>query len=172
MAARSVAARGWRAWTRSGEHRHAAPGRRHGASHQRSCGARSCRPPPASTSRPALLAVSCRGSRASVFRDITSSWTLHNAGSRQRAAGRFAPVWRVPARSLVAALVGGLLLGPARAPYGCNIGAFFSGIASSSLHGCGSVCLRRQHRRDQAPPVVRPHLISSCVSTPNSRNFA
>jgi uncharacterized protein len=51
-------------------------------------------------------------------------------------AGRFAPAWRVPLRSLVAALVGGLLLGyGARIAYGCNIGAFFSGIASSSLHG-------------------------------------
>jgi uncharacterized protein len=45
-------------------------------------------------------------------------------------------VWRVPARSLAAAIVGGLLLGyGARLAYGCNIGAYFSGIASGSLHG-------------------------------------
>ena len=51
-------------------------------------------------------------------------------------AGRFAPVWRVPLRSAVAAVVGGLLLGyGARLAYGCNIGAYFSGIASGSLHG-------------------------------------
>jgi hypothetical protein len=51
-------------------------------------------------------------------------------------AGRFAPAWRVPARSLAAAIVGGLLLGyGARIAYGCNIGAYFSGIASGSLHG-------------------------------------
>ena len=51
-------------------------------------------------------------------------------------AGRFAPAWRVPARSLVAAVVGGLLLGyGARVAFGCNIGAYFSGIASGSLHG-------------------------------------
>ena len=51
-------------------------------------------------------------------------------------AGRFAPVWRIPARSLVAAVVGGLMLGyGARIAYGCNIGAYFSGIASGSLHG-------------------------------------
>jgi len=52
------------------------------------------------------------------------------------AAGRFAPTWRVPMRSLAAAIVGGLLLGyGARIAYGCNIGAYFSGIASGSLHG-------------------------------------
>lgn len=51
-------------------------------------------------------------------------------------AGRYAPVWRLPMRSLVAALVGGLMLGyGARLAYGCNIGAYFSGILSGSLHG-------------------------------------
>ncbi len=51
-------------------------------------------------------------------------------------AGRYAPVWKVQARSLVAAVVGGLLLGyGARLAYGCNIGAYFSGIVSGSLHG-------------------------------------
>src|SRR4029077_581178 len=51
-------------------------------------------------------------------------------------AGRFAPVWRVSGRSAAAAVVGGLLLGyGARIAYGCNIGAYFSGIASGSVHG-------------------------------------
>lgn len=51
-------------------------------------------------------------------------------------AGRYAPVWRLPLRSLVAAVVGGLMLGyGARLAYGCNIGAYFSGIISGSLHG-------------------------------------
>ncbi len=37
---------------------------------------------------------------------------------------------------LLAAVVAGLLMGyGARLSYGCNIGAFFSGVASSSLHG-------------------------------------
>jgi uncharacterized membrane protein YedE/YeeE len=51
-------------------------------------------------------------------------------------AGRFAPTWRLPPRSLLAALIGGVVMGyGARLAYGCNIGAFFSGIASFSLHG-------------------------------------
>ncbi len=41
-----------------------------------------------------------------------------------------------PARVWVAALLGGLLMGyGARIAFGCNIGAFFSGVASTSLHG-------------------------------------
>ncbi|MFN3613820.1 MAG: YeeE/YedE thiosulfate transporter family protein, partial [Rubrimonas sp.] len=51
-------------------------------------------------------------------------------------AGRFAPGWRVGARPLAAAVVGGLMLGyGARMAFGCNISAFFSGVASGSLHG-------------------------------------
>ena len=51
-------------------------------------------------------------------------------------AGRFAPGWRVPLGSLAAAVIGGLLLGyGARLASGCNIGAYFSGVASTSLHG-------------------------------------
>ena len=51
-------------------------------------------------------------------------------------AGRFAPLMRIPPLSLAAAVIGGLLLGyGARLAFGCNIGAFFSGIASTSPHG-------------------------------------
>jgi len=51
-------------------------------------------------------------------------------------AGKFRPDPRVPAGRVVAAIVGGLLLGyGARVAFGCNIGAYFSGIASTSLHG-------------------------------------
>jgi uncharacterized membrane protein YedE/YeeE len=50
--------------------------------------------------------------------------------------GRLDPVFKVPAKNLLAAVIGGLMLGiGARMAYGCNIGAFFSGVASSSLHG-------------------------------------
>jgi hypothetical protein len=51
-------------------------------------------------------------------------------------AGRFAPKRRIPWRRLAAGLAGGLLLGyGARIAYGCNIGAYFSGVASTSAHG-------------------------------------
>lgn len=76
---------------------------------------------------------------ASVFGNITSVMNfgiILGALMAAGLAGRFAPLWRIPARSLFAAVVGGLLLGyGARIAYGCNIGAFFSGVSSSSLHG-------------------------------------
>jgi uncharacterized membrane protein YedE/YeeE len=77
--------------------------------------------------------------QASVFRDVTSVMDFGivlGALAAAGLAGRFAPTWRVPARSLAAAVIGGLMLGyGARIAYGCNIGAYFSGIASSSVHG-------------------------------------
>lgn len=77
--------------------------------------------------------------RASVFSDITSVMDigiLLGALMAAGLAGRFAPLWRVPLKSLLAAVLGGLMLGyGARISYGCNIGAYFSGIASSSIHG-------------------------------------
>jgi uncharacterized membrane protein YedE/YeeE len=77
--------------------------------------------------------------QASVLHDITSVMNFGivlGALVAAGLAGRFAPTWRVPLRSLAAAIIGGLMLGyGARIAYGCNIGAYFSGIASSSLHG-------------------------------------
>lgn len=52
------------------------------------------------------------------------------------ASGAFVLVKRLPAKTLLAAVVGGLLMGyGARLAFGCNIGAYFGGIASFSLHG-------------------------------------
>ncbi|MDE2439969.1 MAG: YeeE/YedE family protein [Betaproteobacteria bacterium] len=75
----------------------------------------------------------------SLFADATSLMDIGIIIGALLAAGlaeRFAPQIRIPPRSLLAALIGGLLMGyGARIAYGCNVGAFFSGIASSSLHG-------------------------------------
>jgi hypothetical protein len=75
----------------------------------------------------------------SVFADITTVMDfgiMLGAMLAAGLAGKFAPAWRVPLRSLLAAAIGGFLLGyGARLAYGCNIGAYFSGIATSSLHG-------------------------------------
>lgn len=77
--------------------------------------------------------------RSSVLMDVTSVMNfgiILGALAAAILAGKFAPVWKVSNRSLVAAVAGGILLGyGARIAYGCNIGAFFSGIASGSLHG-------------------------------------
>jgi uncharacterized membrane protein YedE/YeeE len=77
--------------------------------------------------------------QGSVLNDVTSVMDfgiIVGALLAAALAGRFAPTWRIPLRSAVAAVIGGLLLGyRARLAYGCNIGAYFSGIASGSLHG-------------------------------------
>lgn len=76
---------------------------------------------------------------APVWEDITSVMDIGivlGALLAAGLAGRFAPNLNIPARSLMAAVIGGLLLGyGSRLAYGCNIGAYFSGIASGSLHG-------------------------------------
>jgi hypothetical protein len=76
---------------------------------------------------------------APVLEDVTSLMDvgiLVGALLAASLAGRFAPVARIDARGLASALAGGLLMGyGARIAYGCNIGAFFSGVASTSLHG-------------------------------------
>ena len=77
--------------------------------------------------------------KASVFRDNISVMNVGlvlGALTAAGLAGRFAPRLRLPPRSLAAALIGGLIMGyGARLAFGCNIGAFFSGVASTSLHG-------------------------------------
>lgn len=76
---------------------------------------------------------------ASIWADETSIMDIGimiGAFVAAGAAGRFAPTLRIPLRSVGAAVLGGLMMGyGARIAFGCNIGAFFSGVASTSLHG-------------------------------------
>ncbi len=75
----------------------------------------------------------------SVLKDVTTVMDfgiIVGAFLAAALAGRFSPGFRIPLRSAIAAIVGGLLLGyGARLAFGCNIGSYFSGIASGSLHG-------------------------------------
>lgn len=76
---------------------------------------------------------------SSILADTTSIMNIGlvlGAGFAAGLAGRFLPRQRLSLRAVGIALFGGLLLGyGARIAYGCNIGAYFSGIASTSLHG-------------------------------------
>lgn len=80
-----------------------------------------------------------RALNAPVLSDTTSLMNLGivlGALAAAALAGRLKPDPRVLLGPAVAAALGGLLLGyGARLAYGCNIGAFFSGVASTSLHG-------------------------------------
>ncbi|MBU1305045.1 MAG: YeeE/YedE family protein [Alphaproteobacteria bacterium] len=76
---------------------------------------------------------------SSVLQDVTSVMDfgiILGAALAAALAGKFAPKAALPLGSLLAAIIGGLIMGyGARLSFGCNIGALFSGIASGSLHG-------------------------------------
>ena len=67
---------------------------------------------------------------------LTDFGMLFGAMAAAAAAKPFAASPWPPAKSLLAAGIGGLLMGwGARLGFGCNIGAFVGGVASGSLHG-------------------------------------
>lgn len=75
----------------------------------------------------------------SLLHDTTSVMNLGIVlGAALASALAARPVARaaLDARGVLTAVLGGLMLGyGARLAYGCNVGAFFSGVASTSLHG-------------------------------------
>jgi uncharacterized membrane protein YedE/YeeE len=76
---------------------------------------------------------------SSVFGDVTAVMDLGlvlGAFAAAGVAGGFRLRFGPSPRAVAAAALGGLAMGyGARIAYGCNIGAFFSGVASTSLHG-------------------------------------
>ena len=67
---------------------------------------------------------------------LTDFGMLFGAMAAAAASKPFAATAWPPLKSLLAAAVGGLLMGwGARLGFGCNIGAFVGGVASGSLHG-------------------------------------
>jgi hypothetical protein len=67
---------------------------------------------------------------------LTDFGMLLGAMAAAAAAKPFASGAWPPAKSLLAAVIGGLVMGwGARLGFGCNIGAFVGGVASGSLHG-------------------------------------
>ena len=76
---------------------------------------------------------------ASVLADntsITDLGMLFGALLAAQRGGKLSPRVRLPARAWVSSVVAGLLLGySSRLAFGCNVGAYFSGIATGSLHG-------------------------------------
>lgn len=77
--------------------------------------------------------------QASLFADVTSVMNMGivlGAALAAALAGRLSVRTPPAAAAWLAALLGGLMMGyGAWLAFGCNVGAYFSGIASTSLHG-------------------------------------
>jgi uncharacterized protein len=75
----------------------------------------------------------------SVFADVSSVMNfgiILGAALAAALAGRLVPKAQISRSSLAATGVGGLIMGyGAFIAFGCNVSAFFGGIASTSLHG-------------------------------------
>jgi hypothetical protein len=79
--------------------------------------------------------------QASVLNDVTSLTNFGLIGgafliAAWRRGGMAAKVAPLPARAWIAAIAAGIVLGyTSRVAFGCNVGAFFSGVSTGSLHG-------------------------------------
>lgn len=83
--------------------------------------------------------VGAKALSQSVFADVVSVMNFGivlGAALAAALAGRLLLKRPLSKLAIAAALIGGLLMGyGARLAFGCNVGAYFSGIASTSLHG-------------------------------------
>jgi len=78
--------------------------------------------------------------RETILTDVTSLTNIGIIGGAFLVAawrhGFTQPIPDLPPRAWVATVVAGLLLGySSRLAFGCNVGAFFSGVSTGSLHG-------------------------------------
>ena len=105
-----------------------------------------------------------------VLSDITSVMDFGIILGAMLCAGlatKFKPEWRISGRHFMASVIGGTLLGyGARLAYGCNIGAFFSGIASGSVHGWMWIVFALLG--NWAALFVRPHFDLAVPRTPSA----
>ena len=77
-----------------------------------------------------------KGSLLAEDTSVMNFGILFGAALAAGLAGKFGTLVKIPFRSVMAAIIGGLLMGyGARLASGCNVGALFSGIASGSFHG-------------------------------------
>ena len=102
---------------------------------------------------------------------LTDFGMLFGAMAAAAATKPFARTDWPPLKSLLAAAVGGLLMGwGARLGFGCNIGAFVGGIASGSVHGwvwflaCLPGCLIGIRLRPLVRPVERLNRCAMYIS--------
>ena len=75
----------------------------------------------------------------SIFFDVTSVMNLgifFGSFVAAQLMGTFKLEWNISLKLVIVSIIGGLMLGyGSRIAYGCNIGAFFSGISSASFSG-------------------------------------
>lgn len=80
--------------------------------------------------------IALEESLTSDVNSVMNAGVILGAFTAAALAGKFSFEWRLPILHWFAALLGGVMLGyGATIAFGCNIGAYFGGIASGSLHG-------------------------------------
>lgn len=102
---------------------------------------------------------------APVTRDVTTVMDIGiilGAMTAAALAGRYAPVWKVPARSLIAAVVGGLLLG-----YGARLVMVVTS-APISAASCQAACMAGYGWSPPSPATCSAPACARCSASKSS----